>query len=65
MTMLCENCDREIINNPLQYLDKEPDLGNKITRYTFNNIEMDKFDEILNKYIINIKKNYDTFFYYL
>ena len=27
--MLCENCDREILDNPLQYLEKEPNLGKK------------------------------------
>ena len=49
MTMLCENCDREIPNNPIQYLDKEPHLGNKINRYSINNVELDKVDEIMNK----------------
>ena len=61
MTTLCENCDREILNNPLQYLDKESVLGSMITRYSFNNIEFYKFDEILNKYIIIYKKDYDIF----
>ena len=61
MTMLCENCDREILDNPSYYLDKEPHLGNKIKRYTINNIELDKIDEILNNYITIYNKDYDIF----
>ena len=61
MTMLCDICDREIFDNRLQNLNKEPDLGNKIKRYTINNIEFDKVDEILNNYITNYNKDYDIF----
>ena len=61
MTMLCENCDREILDNPLQYLDKEPDSSNKIKRDIFNNIELDKVDEIVNSYITIYNKDYDIF----
>ena len=51
MTSLCENCDREILENPLEYLDKERDLGNKIIRYTINNSKLDEVDKIINNYI--------------
>ena len=61
MTMLCGNCDIEILDNPLEYLEKEPDLGNKINRYTINNIEFNKFDEILHKNIKIYNKDYDIF----
>ena len=63
MTMLCENCEEEILGNPIQYLDKEPGLGNKIKRHTINNNELDKVDEILNIYITIYGKSYDIFFY--
>ena len=60
--MLCEKCDREILNKLIQYLDKEPDLGIKIYRYTITNIGVDKVDEILNNYITIYNKDYDIYF---
>ena len=60
--MLCENCDREILNNPIQYLDTQADLGNEIKKYTINTIEMGKVDEILNNYITIYNKDYDICF---
>ena len=58
MTFLCLNCDREKIeysikNNHLR------DLGNKIKKYTINDIEFDKVDEKLNSYISIYNKDYD------
>ena len=62
MGILCSSCDREILDNPLIYLEKEPDLSNKLNRYTINNIELDNFGEILHKYIKIYIKDYDIFF---
>ena len=57
MTFLCENCDREILENSLENLDKEPDLGNKIKRYTININKLDEVHEILNIYITIYNKD--------
>ena len=62
MTFLCEKCDREILENPLEYLDKEPELGNKIKRYIINIIKLDEVDKIINNYITIYKKDYDIYF---
>ena len=61
MTFLCENCDREIFENPFEYEDHYPDLGNKIKRYTNNNIKLDEVGEILNNYITIYNKDYDIY----
>ena len=47
----------------IQYLNNELDLGNKIIRYTINNIKTDDVDEILNDYITIYNKDLDLFFY--
>ena len=61
MTFLCENCDTEILANPLENLDKAPVLGSRIKRYTINNIKLDDVDKISNNYITIYKKNHDIF----
>ena len=61
MTFLCENCDREINGNPIEYLNKEAHLGNKIKRYIVNNIKLDEVDKIIKNYITIYNKDYDIF----
>ena len=63
MTFLCGNCDREILENPFEYEDHYPDLGNKIKRYiNNNNIKLDEVDKIINNYISIYNKDYDIYF---
>ena len=61
MTFLCSNCDREIKEFVIKY-GYSPDLGNKIKKYTTNNIKFDEVDEILNSYIAIYIKDYDIYF---
>ena len=61
MTFLCLNSDREIIEYALVQ-DHLPDSGNKIKKYTINNLRFDEVDEIFNNYITIYNKDYDIYF---
>ena len=45
MKLLCEICDKDILNNPPKYPVKESDLGNKFKSISFNNIMLDEVDK--------------------
>ena len=62
MTFLSENCDRKILENPLQYEVHYPESGNRIKRYTNNTIKLDEVSEILNNDITIYNKDYDIYF---
>ena len=60
MDLLCQVCDREIIENEyLAALGKKDDKN-----YTINNINLDDVDKILNDYISTHNKSFDFCFIY-
>ena len=62
MTFVCENCDKEILQIPVEYEALSLVLGKKIKRYTNNDIKLDEVDKTLNIYIAFYKKDYDIHF---
>ena len=67
MDLLCDVCDRSIIENDSEYynylatLHKKDDKSfNK--KYTINNVNLDEVNKILNDYISTYNKNFDFYF---
>ena len=64
MTLLCEVCDRSIIENQSEYnnylttLRKEIEKG-LYKKYTINNSNLDEVNKTLNDYISTLYKNFD------
>ena len=67
MTLLCEVCDRSIIENECEYcyylatLRKKDDKS-LYKKYTINNINLDEGNKILNQYISTHNKSFDFYF---
>ena len=64
MNLLCEVCDRSIIENQSEYnnylatLRKEDDKS-LYKKYTINNINLDEVNKIIDDYISSHNKNFD------
>ena len=66
MTFLCENCDREILENPDEYqhyitASRKKNDKNLYTKCTTNNISFDELDKILKDYTSTHNKKFVFF----
>ena len=66
MDLLCEVCDRSMIENESKYDNYLATLRKKAKsfykKYTINNINLDEVNKILNDYISTHNKNFDFYF---
>ena len=69
MDLLCQVCDREIIENECEYKNYIATLRKKddksiYKKYVFNNFNLDEVDKILNDYVSTHNKKFDIYFIY-
>ena len=68
MTLLCEECDRSIIENESEYYNYLATLRKKddksfYKKHTINKFNLDEINKILNDYISTHNKNFDFYFF--
>ena len=67
MDLLCERCDRSIIENESEYTNyltsvRKKDDKSLYKKYTINNVNLDEVNKILKDYISSHNKDFDLYF---